>query len=322
MDESEAIWRRRKKWLAGALKLAVVVLLAWAIRRTLVDAVNELAAAPFVIRPQWLVVAGVLYLVGLLPCGWFWRRILVRLGQHPGWLASQRAYFIGHLGKYVPGKALVVILRAGLIRSERVDGTVAAASVFIETLTQMAVGAFVAAAILVALFSDQTYLTLLAFALMAAAALPTHPVLFAHLAGMTGMSRYKPTALQTLRQLDARTVLAAWPLIALGWVVIGGSLWATLQAIGATGNDFLTDVLRLTAVASLAVVAGFLSLIPGGLGVRDLVLTTLLAPHLAAAGVPAPQGAALTTAVLLRVTWLIAEVLIAAALYPLRPRGA
>src|SRR5687767_13973789 len=159
MDESGSIQRRRrKKWLVAALKLAVVLLLAWAIRRTLADAWNELAAAPFVIRPEWLVAAGILYLIGLLPCGWFWHRVLVRLGQSPGWLASQRAYFIGHLGKYVPGKALVVVLRAGLVRSDPVDGTVSAASVFIETLTQMAVGAFVAAAILVALFSEQRLL--------------------------------------------------------------------------------------------------------------------------------------------------------------------
>jgi uncharacterized membrane protein YbhN (UPF0104 family) len=308
-----------RKWLSVGLKLAVLGLLVWAIRRTLVDAWAEISAARFFIRPEWLVVSGVLYLVGMMPCGWFWHRVLVRLGQRPTWLESQRAYFIGHLGKYVPGKALVVILRAGLVRGPRVDVTVAAASVFVETLTQMAVGAFIAALILVVMFHDQTYLTLLAVGLMVVAALPTHPAVFVRLVRMTGLARYKPQAIETLEKLDSATVLAAWPMIALGWFVIGGSLWATLRAIGVEGADFPSDLLRLTAVASLAVVAGFLSLIPGGLGVRDLVLTTLLAPHLAAVGFPAPQGTALAAAVLLRVVWLIAEVLLAAILYPLRP---
>ena len=60
-------------------------------------------------------------------------------------LETTRAYYVGHLGKYVPGKALVVIIRTGLISGPRVDTTVAAVSIFIETLTMMAVGAFLAA---------------------------------------------------------------------------------------------------------------------------------------------------------------------------------
>jgi uncharacterized membrane protein YbhN (UPF0104 family) len=321
-DETRSVGPRwQKKWLWIALKLAVVLLLAWAIRRTLLDAWTEIAAARFFIRPEWLAVSGLLYLVGMLPCGWFWHRVLLRLGQRPTWLESQRAYFIGHLGKYVPGKALVVILRAGLVRSERVDFTLAAASVFVETLTQMAVGAFIAGAILVAMFRDQAFLTSLAFGLMVLAALPTHPAVFVRLVRVTGLARYKPQAFETLEKLDAWTVLAAWPMIGLGWFVVGGSLWAALRAIGVEGGDFPSDLLRLTAVASLAVVAGFLSLIPGGLGVRDLVLTTLMVPHLEAVGFPAPQGAALATAVLLRVVWLFAEVFLAAILYPLGGRS-
>ncbi len=63
-------------------------------------------------------------------------------------LNTLRAYYIGHLGKYVPGKAMVVILRTVMVRGHRVDAAVAAVSVFFETLTMMAVGAFMAAGIL------------------------------------------------------------------------------------------------------------------------------------------------------------------------------
>lgn len=96
------------------------------------------------------------------------------MGQRPWKRASLRAYFVGHLGKYVPGKALVVVIRTALIRSRRVDATVAATSVFVETLTLMAVGALVAASILIIL-SDQWQLILLAVLLMACSGLPTIP---------------------------------------------------------------------------------------------------------------------------------------------------
>ena len=88
-----------------------------------------------------------------------------------------RAFWIGHLGKYVPGKAMVVILRTGLVYSDRVNRTVAVTSVFIETLTMMAVGAFVAAASLM-LTSENSTLMWLALGLMLMSGVPTWPPLF------------------------------------------------------------------------------------------------------------------------------------------------
>ena len=54
--------------------------------------------------------------VGLVPMAWFWHRTLAALGQPAPWRATLRAYFLGHLGKYVPGKAMAVILRVAAVR--------------------------------------------------------------------------------------------------------------------------------------------------------------------------------------------------------------
>jgi glycosyltransferase 2 family protein len=69
------------------------------------------------------------------------------------------------------------------------------------------------------------------------------------------------------------------------------------------------DIPVLTACAALAVVLGFVSFIPGGFGVRELVVTTLLAP-LAEFG----TARALAAAVLLRVIWLLSELFASAIL--------
>jgi len=58
----------------------------------------------------------------------------------------------------------------------------------------------------------------------------------------------------------------------------------------------------------LAVVAGFLSLIPGGLGVRDTILMTLLAPTWG-------PTVAIISAVLLRLVWLVTELAASAVSY-------
>jgi hypothetical protein len=62
------------------------------------------------------------------------------------------------------------------------------------------------------------------------------------------------------------------------------------------------------ACVSLAVVAGFLSLIPGGAGVRELILGVLIAQQFG-------QAAAVLTAVMLRLVWLVSEVAISTVLY-------
>ncbi len=51
------------------------------------------------------------------------------------------AFFASQLGKYVPGKAMVVVIRTDMVRGDQVKTAPAAASVFVETLTWLFVGA-------------------------------------------------------------------------------------------------------------------------------------------------------------------------------------
>lgn len=130
---------RSRRWLTAAIKLAIVVVVVWFIRRTLVNAWQELGKHPLHLNFAWLAASGGLYLLGSLLCGLFWHRVLRTLGQNVSLSIALRAYFIGHLGKYVPGKAMVVILRAGLVRGPGVEAPLAVVSVFFETLTMMSV---------------------------------------------------------------------------------------------------------------------------------------------------------------------------------------
>jgi uncharacterized membrane protein YbhN (UPF0104 family) len=307
------VWLRAAKWLIAAL-------VAWFIGRTIYDAWDGLAGYAWQIRPLWLLLAGVLYLVGLLPSAAFWYGTLRRLGQTPGWWRALRAYYVGHLGKYVPGKAMVIVLRAGLVRGPGVDMAVATVSVFCETLTSMAVGAFLAAALLAVCFREQQFFIWIALGLMAVAVTPTLPPVFRRLAALAGVARRDPVAFARLQRLTFRWLLGGWLAIALGWAVIGLSLWATLRGLDITTADgrlpeALAHLPLWTAAVSLATVAGFLSLIPGGAGVREAVLIGLMRQTGFAA------ADALLAATMLRVVWLAAELLVAGAAFAARRRG-
>ncbi len=306
--------RGRGYWVKVAVRVVVLSLVVGGIWNTVSGAREEFAAQGFSPRNlnyRWLAAAGVLYLLGSFPACCFWRSTLVAMGQRPAWLQTIRAYYIGHLGKYVPGKALVVVLRTGLIKGNRVDATVAATSVFVETLTMMAVGAVVAATILAIGFRHQVLLLLLAIGLAAAAGIPTLPPIFRRVVRLLQVRRANPAIDAAIEGLDFRLMFTGWLMMSVGWLLMGLSLWATLKATPAAVDQLTNpgvDIPLITACAGLAMVAGFLSLIPAGLGPREWVIITLLVP------VYGPV-AGIVSAVLLRLVWMTAEVIFAGVLY-------
>lgn len=306
MDENPS--GRLKRWLAAAVKLLIVALVVWYVRRTIVDAWTQLGEYRWQLDFWWLAASGGLYLLGTLFYGIFWHRTLRVLGQPVSLSQALRAYYVGQLGKYVPGKAMVVILRAGLVRGQGVDTALAAASVFLETLTMMSVGALLAAAIVAVWFRGQTLLFWAALAMMVVAGLPTLPPVFRRLVRWVGPRRSNPAVADRLVNLGYGTMLFGWVLSGLGWVILGLSFWALLRGLGAAAGNPIGQLHLYTASVAMATVAGFVSFVPGGAVVREAVLTELMAPSLG-------DVVALVGAILLRLVWLVSELVISGILY-------
>jgi uncharacterized membrane protein YbhN (UPF0104 family) len=103
----------------------------------------------------------------------------------------------------------------------------------------------------------------------------------------------------------------AWSL--LGWALMGLSLAATIQAIEPGRLPAGAWPMAVAAVA-LATVAGFLvAIFPGGLVIREAVLTAALGPTLGA-------EPAIVAALVLRLVWVVAELVCSGAFVLLRPR--
>jgi uncharacterized membrane protein YbhN (UPF0104 family) len=288
------------------VKVAIAALVVVFVERSARDAFYRLGEPALTIQPAWLVLSGALYLLALLPEGMFWHGALVDLGQGTTWGNTLTAYYIGHLGKYVPGKAMVVILRCGLLRGDRLDRGIIVASVFLETLTMMAVGGGVSTLLLAIYYTHNSYLLAAAAGALLLSGLPTLPPVFAVLARRLGVARFDPTAVGKLAGLRWQTLALGWIGIALGWFIMGASLWAAMRACGIPA-DIVHALPLCTAAAAMAVVIGFLSMIPAGLFSRDYVLFVLLSPL---AG-----DKALVVAALVRIVWLLAEILISGILY-------
>lgn len=270
------LWKKR---LFATVKIAIVAAVAVWVVRELRGSWDVVRQRQWALDYYWLALSGLLYVIAYIPAALFWRYAMQSLDQHPGLYETFRAYFIGHLGKYVPGKAMVVVLRSGLLRHDRTRASVAAAAVFLETLTMMATGAFLSALIVVVWFRDMPnggWLALLAVGMMLVAGLPVAPPVFRRMALRLGVGRNDPEIERKLRGLRFQTLGVGWLLTGVAWIFLGLSLWATIRGIGIETGPVLDNLPRFTLAAALSVVLGFVLMIPGGIGVREFAMAQVL----------------------------------------------
>lgn len=314
-----------RRYAPLVVKLCIVALVIWGGHRTIAAAMSELQQKHHWDFSQlhlgWAVLSGVFYLMSQLPPGWFFHGILRCLRQEAGVFRAMRAYLIGHLGKYVPGKAMVVVMRTAMVRGPQVKPVMVVVAVFYETFTTLACGAALAAVILLFVARDSTLLILGSIGTAIVMTLPTLPPAFARILKLTRVARSDPNLAAEPIHLPRSLIARGWISIGIGWFFAGASLWATLRAIGVNDLGFFANLPILTATVALAIVAGFVSMLPAGVGPRELVLLTLLVPLLTPLVDDQANAMAFIAVVVLRIVWLAAEVVCAGVLYPLSSKN-
>lgn len=316
--------RRRRAWwpwVKWTLCLAVVVFVVRRASRYWAE--DGASLAQLSLDWRWLVSAIITYLAGWLPSVWFWQRMMERMGATLRYRDTARAYFCGHLGKYVPGKATVLVIRSALIRERGFAAAPAALTVTYETLAMMGSGCAVAAALapelipqdrldafpawVMALLSPPWVPAVLVL-LSTAAVLPLISIVFTQIA-----RRMTPAELLVAGRtprIDSLLLASGLAAFVASWMLHGLSLGCTLRAVGATETT-LADWPAWSGAVSFSTAIGFAVLFaPGGIGVREgLMIEALRAqPHLS-------NEHAVAATVLLRILWLAAEVIAAGTLY-------
>jgi glycosyltransferase 2 family protein len=307
---SQPGWKRGAKI---ALKGVLAALVLWAVGRHVARTWRDLREHGETLRvePAWIALAVLLYLAGLSACGAFFARVL-RAGPTPiGTLPALRAYLISHLGKYVPGKAMVVLMRVGLVTPYGARPATAALATLYETLDMMAAGGLVAA-IGFALPPSQWWASALGAGMGLGLLLVVDPLVFPRLSRLMTLP-FPGVGPEALPRVTRRLMGEGLLWSSAGWALLGLSLVAVVRAISDGEGVPLVVWPALIGGVALATVAGFaVAVLPGGLGVREGVLMTALTPSLGA-------DRAVIAALALRLTWVFGEVLAAAALAAIRP---
>jgi uncharacterized membrane protein YbhN (UPF0104 family) len=305
----------RNVWVQRAIKAAVGTVVLLAVGRHVARTWSELHADGRAVHVEatWIVAAVALYLAGLCGSGVFFGRILRDSPTPVALLPAVRAYLISHLGKYVPGKAMVVVMRVGLVVPYGARSATAAFATLYETLVMMAAGGLIAA-LGFATRAGQPLFLALGLGLAIAFLVVVEPRVFPRLVAPLRLP-FPNVGPEALPRLSHRLLAQGLLWSALAWTLLGLSQVAVIRAVTPDGVPVEQWPLIVGSVA-LATVAGFvIAVVPGGLGVREGVLMTALTPALG------PETAVIS-ALALRLAWVVGELLVAAVLSVARPRPA
>lgn len=264
-------------------------------------------------REEYLVAAGAVYLLGLSCSLGFWWLSLRSLGQSPVPLQVAWAYFIGHLAKYVPGKALVVLLRTVLIKGPRCRLEVAATTVVYETVVFMAVGALLATGVVLIQGPLGEHLNYTHVAMLLAGAVPLMipPLFNAIMHRLTFPLRKLPDGTHAPFPRLGMNILGLGVVMQTGCsIMVGVSLAFVILAVRPDVNPW-PMLPELVAKMAAATVLGFVIPTPAGLGTREWAIMVLLKDQVG-------SDYAALIALLTRLTMLLSECAAVAVIYVLK----
>jgi len=274
--------------VAGVLLAAVMVVLSgqWSQARPLLGRLS----VPSVLAAWALVAAGIYATFGC------WRAALAALGVRLPHRGAMRVFYLGQLGKYVPGTIWPVVTQMRLGRDYRVPPRVAGAAFGVFMLVLVGTGLLVGVPVLPLLGDDAAegsrWLVLVLPVVVVAVA---PPVLNRAMAVALRVAR-RPPLPAPLSSVGILRI-AGWALVA--WLCYGGQVYLLARQLGAGGGALVW--VQCTGAFAAAFVSGQLLVVaPAGAGVREAALVVLLG-----AAVTAPRAAVI--AVVSRLLFIVGD---------------
>ena len=236
--------------------------------KTLVTKWNDVTDAFAQVHAPNLLLSLALGLGAMTSIGWIWVRMLSTKGHEVRHRRAMRWYFTGQLGKYVPGGIWPIVGRAELAARNGIPRKDAYASTGLSLVTTY-LGAVVAIALgALGTAGRRPIAALIFIGLCMGYYVFSHERLRIAVVGVA--SKVSPTALTlTEPQRVAQLTFIHVP----SWILMSLSTSVTASAFNA--HIGLTEMLFITSSSWLAgfVVVG----VPGGIGVREAIFTSLAA---------------------------------------------
>ncbi|GAA2084935.1 lysylphosphatidylglycerol synthase transmembrane domain-containing protein [Actinomadura alba] len=261
----------RKKLIRLGFLVVALGFGAWAIAGRWAEVSDGLT------RLSWPLLAGslVAVLAALVAGMLMWRALLADLGSPLPFTDAAKVFFVGQLGKYIPGSLWPVLAQMEMGKDLGVPRPRSAAAFFLTYPIYLVSGLATAVVTLPAFAGDSVARYAWLLLLLPVLVVGLHPRVVNAVLGY-GLRLLKRPPLE--RPLTRRGVLASVGWAFVGWAAYGVHLALIVAGLGATGPQAM--ILSFGAF-SLAWCLGFLVVVaPAGAGVREVAMVAALAPVL------------------------------------------
>jgi uncharacterized membrane protein YbhN (UPF0104 family) len=246
------------------------------------------------------VLAAVATVANAATAGLLWRRLLVDLGSRLPWGTAARVFFVGQLGKYVPGSVWPMVMQAELASDHGVARRRTAAATVVTMLISVAAALAVVAGTLPFVPDVVPPGFGWAVVLVVPLLVLVHPAILDRLIN-AGLSAIGREPLERRTSVRGTAVATGWALVS--WAAAGVQVWALAASLG--GPVTARGLALATGGYALAWAVGFIVVVaPAGAGAREVVLAAVLSTVL-------DRGAVVVVVLLSRVLFTAGDLTLA-----------
>ena len=251
------------------LKCAVAAVIVFFLVRSVIVNREIIRGYDWSFNPGLMALSCLVFFAAYAILPWIWSKMLGYMGYRLRFFDAWHIYYIGNLGRYIPGKIWAVAGMAYMAEKAGIPATAAAtAAVFAQVYSLLSSFVF----FLIFLIFNVTYFSGYGFIWIA-------PVFFVIAVIFMFPRNLEPVLNYVLKKFGREPVrigitpLAALKIITfylLSWSFFGTAFWILITAVVGSGQ---VNLLFASGVWATAYAIGFLAFfVPGGLGVREGIM--------------------------------------------------
>ncbi|NOQ21696.1 MAG: hypothetical protein GQ565_03460 [Candidatus Aegiribacteria sp.] len=237
--------------------------------------ISEISSYDFELKYEYFIAGSILIIINYLYCFLIWHRLTISMGLHVPMIRAARGWFLSYLGKYVPGKITLLLVRMDAYRGfSKKKVAVATMVEYIIALTASCLVLLISVSFSPGIVPG--YVRWIAAAGATVMLTVLYPPFLRTLVNM-GFRLIKQTPLLEVPKF--RNILSFIGAYIIAFLLSGLALFLIFNSLSPVSFRYYLIITGIYSIAGLIGLAAFFA--PSGIGVREGVLFLILPAFIA-----------------------------------------